>query len=72
MIDTLMMAYTVEMVSVEKVIACTQQYSSFFQATDLPYDIEDAVMFWINKVWTMEKQSMILFVVCRIVLEMSG
>ncbi|XP_064003189.1 calmodulin-regulated spectrin-associated protein 2 isoform X2 [Pogoniulus pusillus] len=50
MMDTLMMAYTVEMVSVEKVIACTQQYSSFFQATDLPYDIEDAVMYWINKV----------------------
>ncbi|KAF1461895.1 Calmodulin-regulated spectrin-associated protein 2, partial [Spheniscus demersus] len=50
MIDTLMMAYTVEMVSVEKVIACTRQYSSFFQATDLPYDIEDAVMYWINKV----------------------
>ncbi|NXL44040.1 CAMP2 protein, partial [Podilymbus podiceps] len=50
MIDTLMMAYTVEMVSVEKVIACTQQYSSFFQATDLPYDIEDAIMYWINKV----------------------
>ncbi|NXU71042.1 CAMP2 protein, partial [Oreotrochilus melanogaster] len=50
MIDTLMMAYTVEMVSVEKVIACTQQYSSFFQATDVPYDIEDAVMYWINKV----------------------
>ncbi|KAL7984859.1 hypothetical protein Chor_003429 [Crotalus horridus] len=49
MIDTLMMAYTVEMISVEKVIACVQQYSSFFQATDLPYDIEDAVMFWINK-----------------------
>ncbi|XP_012582321.1 PREDICTED: calmodulin-regulated spectrin-associated protein 2 isoform X1 [Condylura cristata] len=50
MIDTLMMAYTVEMVSVEKVIACAQQYSAFFQATELPYDIEDAVMYWINKV----------------------
>ncbi|NWR86783.1 CAMP2 protein, partial [Furnarius figulus] len=50
MIDTLMMAYTVEMVSVEKVIACTQQYSAFLQATDVPYDIEDAVMYWINKV----------------------
>ncbi|EHB03771.1 Calmodulin-regulated spectrin-associated protein 2 [Heterocephalus glaber] len=50
MIDTLMMAYTVEMVSVEKVIACAQQYSAFFQATDLPYDIEDAIMYWINKV----------------------
>ncbi|KAK2086214.1 Calmodulin-regulated spectrin-associated protein 2 [Saguinus oedipus] len=49
MIDTLMMAYTVEMVSIEKVIACAQQYSAFFQATDLPYDIEDAVMYWINK-----------------------
>lgn len=50
MIDTLMMAYTVEMVSVEKVITCTQQYSTFFQATEVPYDIEDAVMYWINKV----------------------
>ncbi|XP_026951766.1 calmodulin-regulated spectrin-associated protein 2 isoform X1 [Sagmatias obliquidens] len=50
MMDTLMMAYTVEMVSVEKVAACAQQYSAFFQATDLPYDIEDAVMYWINKV----------------------
>lgn len=45
-----MMAYAVEMVSVEKVIACAQQYSAFFQASDLPYDIEDAVMYWINKV----------------------
>lgn len=59
MIDTLMMAYTVEMISVEKVIACTQQYSSFFQATDLPYDIEDAIMFWINKVRVLEKQAVI-------------
>ncbi|XP_032322731.1 calmodulin-regulated spectrin-associated protein 2 [Camelus ferus] len=50
MIDTLMMAYTVEMISVEKVVACAQQYSAFFQATDLPYDIEDAVMYWVNKV----------------------
>ncbi|KAG8436564.1 hypothetical protein GDO86_007611 [Hymenochirus boettgeri] len=50
MIDTLMMAYTVEMVSIEKVIACVHKYSPFFQAADMPYDIEDAVMCWINKV----------------------
>ncbi|XP_036133594.1 calmodulin-regulated spectrin-associated protein 2 [Molossus molossus] len=50
MIDTLMMAYTAEMVSIDKVVACAQRYSAFFQATDLPYDIEDAVMYWINKV----------------------
>lgn len=50
MMDTLMMAYTAEMVSVEKVVACAQRYSAFFQASDLPYDIEDAVTYWINKV----------------------
>ncbi|XP_036296067.1 calmodulin-regulated spectrin-associated protein 2 isoform X1 [Pipistrellus kuhlii] len=50
MMDTLMMAYTAEMVSVERVIACTQRYAPFLQATDLPYDIEDAVMYWMNKV----------------------
>ncbi|XP_072276178.1 calmodulin-regulated spectrin-associated protein 2 isoform X2 [Pyxicephalus adspersus] len=50
MIDTLMMAYTVEMVSIEKVIACVHKYSPFFQTADLPYDIEDAVMYWVNKV----------------------
>ncbi|XP_053325751.1 calmodulin-regulated spectrin-associated protein 2 [Spea bombifrons] len=50
MIDTLMMAYTVEMVSIEKVIACVHKYLPFFQAADMPYDIEDAVMYWINKV----------------------
>ncbi|XP_015211060.2 calmodulin-regulated spectrin-associated protein 2a isoform X2 [Lepisosteus oculatus] len=50
MIDTLMMAYTVEMVSVEKVVACVQQYSPFFPDSDMPYDTEDAVTSWINKV----------------------
>ncbi|XP_075473185.1 calmodulin-regulated spectrin-associated protein 2 isoform X3 [Ascaphus truei] len=50
MMDTLMMAYTVEMVSIEKVIACVHKYSPFFQTADLPYDIEDAFMYWINKV----------------------
>ncbi|MGH0118852.1 UNVERIFIED_CONTAM: hypothetical protein FKN15_001199 [Acipenser sinensis] len=49
MIDSLMMAYTVEMVSVEKVVACVQKYSALTD-TDLPYDTEDAVMSWMNKV----------------------
>ncbi|KAG2461838.1 CAMP2 protein, partial [Polypterus senegalus] len=50
MIDTLMMAYTVEMVSVEKVVKCVQQYSTFYPDTDMPYDTEDAIICWINKV----------------------
>lgn len=50
MIDTLMMAYTVEMVSVEKVMACVRQYSSSDPDVETPYDTEDAVTTWVNKV----------------------
>ncbi|XP_057181579.1 calmodulin-regulated spectrin-associated protein 2a isoform X2 [Triplophysa rosa] len=49
-IDTLMMAYTVETVSIEKVMACMQQYSTDDQDGDVPYDTEDAVTSWMNKV----------------------
>lgn len=50
MIDTLMMAYTVEMVSVEKVTACIHQYSPSDAELETPYDTEDAVATWINRV----------------------
>ncbi|KAM3866378.1 calmodulin-regulated spectrin-associated protein 2 [Diretmus argenteus] len=56
LIDTLMMAYTVEMVSVERVMTCINRYSSAEPShsgghiQDLPYDTEDAVTTWINKV----------------------
>ncbi|XP_064808670.1 calmodulin-regulated spectrin-associated protein 2-like isoform X2 [Oncorhynchus masou masou] len=51
MMDTLMMAYTVETVSVEKVAACVLRYSSHHdEDADAPYDTEDAVTSWINKV----------------------
>ncbi|XP_023195071.1 calmodulin-regulated spectrin-associated protein 2 isoform X5 [Xiphophorus maculatus] len=50
MIDTLMMAYTVETVNVEKVMACTHQYSSCDYEEERPYDTEDAVTTWINKI----------------------
>lgn len=52
-IDTLMMAYTVETVSLEKVVACVLQYSSHNdEDADTPYDTEDAMTSWINKVDT--------------------
>ncbi|XP_008290431.1 calmodulin-regulated spectrin-associated protein 2a [Stegastes partitus] len=50
MIDTLMMAYTVETVNAEKVMACIRQYSSCNPEAETPYDTEDAVTTWINKV----------------------
>ncbi|XP_029381120.1 calmodulin-regulated spectrin-associated protein 2 [Echeneis naucrates] len=56
LIDTLMMAYTVEMVSVERVMSCINRYSSVEPShsdghiQELPYDTEDAITTWINKV----------------------
>ncbi|XP_037644183.1 calmodulin-regulated spectrin-associated protein 2 isoform X1 [Sebastes umbrosus] len=52
LIDTLMMAYTVEMVSVERVMSCINRYSSAEPShiQELPYDTEDAIATWINKV----------------------
>ncbi|XP_036409719.1 calmodulin-regulated spectrin-associated protein 2-like isoform X1 [Megalops cyprinoides] len=50
MIDTLMMAYTAEMVSLERVVSCIQKYRPLRPEDDIPYDTEDAVTSWINKV----------------------
>ncbi|XP_077580623.1 calmodulin-regulated spectrin-associated protein 2 [Stigmatopora nigra] len=57
LIDTLMMAYTVEMMSEERVLSCISRHCSagFSQQTDalvqeLPYDTEDAITTWLNKV----------------------
>lgn len=52
MIDALMMAYTVEMISIEKVVASVKRFSTFSASKELPFDLEDAMVFWINKVWT--------------------
>ncbi|XP_041856551.1 calmodulin-regulated spectrin-associated protein 1-B isoform X2 [Melanotaenia boesemani] len=50
MIDSLMMAYTVEMISIEKVVASVKRFSTFSASKELPFDLEDAMVFWINKV----------------------
>ncbi len=54
MIDTLMMAYTVEMVSVERVLTCIQKFTPFHPEEDFPYDAEEAVTTWINKVRSLQ------------------
>ncbi|XP_051552853.1 calmodulin-regulated spectrin-associated protein 2-like isoform X2 [Myxocyprinus asiaticus] len=50
MIDTLMMAYTIEMVSVERVLTCIKKLTPFLPEEDFPYDAEEAITTWINKV----------------------
>lgn len=49
LIDALMMAYTLEMISVEKVVSCVKRFSNL-STKELPFDLEDAMVFWINKV----------------------
>ncbi|KAM4532961.1 calmodulin-regulated spectrin-associated protein 1a isoform 2-T2 [Fundulus diaphanus] len=50
LIDALMMAYTAEMISVEKVVSCVKRFSNVSASKELPYDLEDAMILWINKV----------------------
>ncbi|KTF82939.1 hypothetical protein cypCar_00027052 [Cyprinus carpio] len=45
-----MMAYTVEMMAVERVVASVKRFSTFCASKELPFDMEDAMLFWINKV----------------------
>nr|XP_014596577.2 calmodulin-regulated spectrin-associated protein 1-like [Equus caballus] len=50
MVDALMMAYTVEMISIKKVVASVKRFSTFSASKELPYDLEDVMVFWVNKV----------------------
>ena len=52
MVEDLMMDYTVEMISIEKVVASVKRFSTFSASKELPYDLEDAMVFWVNKVST--------------------
>lgn len=49
LIDTLMMAYMLEMISVEKVASSVKRFSDL-SSKELPFDLEDAMVLWINKV----------------------
>lgn len=44
-----MTAYMLEMISVEKVVSSVKRFSAL-SAKELPFDLEEAMLFWINKV----------------------
>ncbi|XP_032426756.1 calmodulin-regulated spectrin-associated protein 1a isoform X2 [Xiphophorus hellerii] len=50
LIDALMMAYTVEMISIEKVVSCVKRFSNISASKELPYNLEEAMILWINKI----------------------
>lgn len=45
-----MMAYMVEMISTDKVVSSVRRFSNFSASKEMPCDLEDAMLFWINKV----------------------
>lgn len=55
LIDALMMAYMVEMISTEKVVSSVRRFSNFSASKEMPFDLEDAMLFWINKVGSGKK-----------------
>ncbi|MCJ8741062.1 hypothetical protein PDJAM_G00066380 [Pangasius djambal] len=52
LIDALMLACTMEMMNVEQVVSCLKRFSTFSPTKELqrPFDMEEAMLFWINKV----------------------
>ncbi|KAK3579812.1 hypothetical protein CHS0354_021003 [Potamilus streckersoni] len=50
LIDALMQAYAKEVVTVERVVKAVRRFTVFNASTDLPDDLEDTVLLWINKV----------------------
>lgn len=50
LIDALMLACSVEMMSIERVVSSVKRFSTFSASKELPFDMEDAMLFWINKV----------------------
>ncbi|XP_061739307.1 calmodulin-regulated spectrin-associated protein 2a isoform X1 [Nerophis ophidion] len=50
LIDSLLMAYTVDTMGLEKVMASLHQYSSCNSEEEMPYDTEDTATTWVNKI----------------------
>ncbi|XP_053335165.1 calmodulin-regulated spectrin-associated protein 1a isoform X1 [Clarias gariepinus] len=52
LIDALMLACTMEMMSVEQVMSCLKRFSTFSPTKELqrPFHMEEAMLIWINKV----------------------
>ncbi|XP_063952879.1 calmodulin-regulated spectrin-associated protein 1-like isoform X6 [Lytechinus pictus] len=50
MMDAIMKAYVNETISVENVVQAVRKFTTFNASSELPFDLEDALQFWINKV----------------------
>lgn len=49
LMDCLMSAFSAQVVTVQQVVQCVSKISSFNSSKELPFDMEDALLLWINK-----------------------
>ena len=45
-----MLAFSQEILTVERVTQSVRRFASFNASSELPSDLEDAILFWINKI----------------------
>jgi len=50
MMDTLMMAHVNKSVEIQQIVSAISSFASFNAAKELPFDLEDALLLWLNKV----------------------
>ncbi|ELU11545.1 hypothetical protein CAPTEDRAFT_228385 [Capitella teleta] len=50
LIDGLMTAHVANVVTVERVVQAVKKFATFNASSELPYDTEDSLLFWLNKV----------------------
>ncbi|XP_028405927.1 calmodulin-regulated spectrin-associated protein 1-B-like isoform X2 [Dendronephthya gigantea] len=49
LMDALMTAYSSQVVSIQSVVQAVRRFSTFSASRELPFDLEDALLLWINK-----------------------
>ncbi|XP_077990147.1 calmodulin-regulated spectrin-associated protein 1-like isoform X2 [Glandiceps talaboti] len=50
LIECIMLAYIAEVVTIERVVQSVRRFATFNASSDLPYNSEDALLFWLNKI----------------------
>ena len=58
LIDALMLAFSREIITIERVTQCVRRFTTFNASSELPSDLEDAILFWINKVCVTVQQNL--------------
>lgn len=53
-----MTAFSREIMSVERVTQTVRRFASFNASSELPSDIEDTILFWVNKVCVTVQKSL--------------